>query len=69
LVAWVLYCFHPEIMLTGPWLGPERQLSSPLDSCARELTKGVQFAGSGGELVSTEDGLRLVRAVVGHEAT
>ena len=32
-----------------------------------QLVVGSQFFG--GELASTEDGLRLVRAVVGHEAT
>lgn len=35
----------------------------------RSLQGGTVVVILGGELVSTEDGLRLVRAVVGHEAT
>jgi hypothetical protein len=44
-------------------------MGSPLDWRGVGLTKELQVRTLGGELVSTEDGRRLVRAVVGQQAT
>jgi hypothetical protein len=59
----------------APSLGSARptdrgaKMWSPLDSSGGSLKKEMKVRTLGGELVSTEDGRRLVRAVVGQQAT